>query len=86
MCFKGCKESFLKCRPVIGLDGCYLKGYFGGQILAAVGKDPNELMLPICFAVVEGETKDSWEWFLQLLIADLGGFSSCVSYTFIFEQ
>nr|KYP42750.1 Sporozoite surface protein 2 [Cajanus cajan] len=86
ICFQGCKESFLKCRPIIGLDGCFLKGYYGGQILAAVGRDPNEQMLPICFAVVEGETKESWEWFLRLLISDLGGFSACVNYTFISDQ
>ncbi|XP_045821512.1 uncharacterized protein LOC123914410 [Trifolium pratense] len=31
ICFKGCKESFLICRPIIGLDGAFLKGYYGGQ-------------------------------------------------------
>ena len=56
-----------------GLDGCFLKGYYGGMILAAVGKDPNEQMLLIVIAVVEGETRDSWTWFLELLINDLGG-------------
>jgi hypothetical protein len=40
--------------PIIGLDGCFLKGYYGGQILAAIGRDPNDQMLPIAFAVVEG--------------------------------
>nr|KYP44662.1 hypothetical protein KK1_033821 [Cajanus cajan] len=75
ICFKGLKESFLQCRTIIGLDGCFLKGYYGGQILAAIGRDPNDQMLPICFAVVEAETRDSWEWFLHLLISDLGGFS-----------
>jgi hypothetical protein len=54
ICYKGCKESFFNCRPIIGLDGCFLKGYYGGQILAAIGRDPNDQMLPIAFAVVEG--------------------------------
>jgi hypothetical protein len=26
---------------MIGLDGCFLKGYFGGQLLTAVGKPIN---------------------------------------------
>nr|KYP35003.1 hypothetical protein KK1_043982 [Cajanus cajan] len=52
--FQGCKESFLKCRPIIRLDGCFLKGYYGGQILAAIEKDPNDQMLSICFAIVKG--------------------------------
>lgn len=82
----GCKQSFLRCRPIIGLDGCFLKGYFGGQILAAVGRDPNEQMLPIAFAVVDGETKDSWAWFLDLLVNDLGGPQVCKEFTFISDQ
>lgn len=86
MCLNGCKESFLICRPIIGLDGCFLKGYYGGMILAAVGRDPNDQMLPIALAVVEGETRDSWTWFLKLLINDLGGQQACKSYTFIFDQ
>jgi len=61
ICFKACKESFFKCRPVIGLDGCFLKGYYGGQLLGAIERDPNDHMLPIAFVVVEGETKDSWK-------------------------
>ncbi|KAL2330441.1 hypothetical protein Fmac_018022 [Flemingia macrophylla] len=47
--------------PIIRLDGCFLKGYYGGQILSAIGKDPNDQMLPICFSVVAGETRESWE-------------------------
>jgi hypothetical protein len=30
ICLKGCRESFLRCRPIIGLDGAFLKGYYGG--------------------------------------------------------
>ncbi|GAU29374.1 hypothetical protein TSUD_31810 [Trifolium subterraneum] len=73
MCLEGCKQSFFRCRPFIGLDGCFLKGYYGGMILAVVGRDPNDQMLPIALAVVESETRDSWSWFLELLINDLGG-------------
>lgn len=86
VCFKACKDSFLSCRPIIGLDGCFLKGYYGGQILTAIGRDPNDQILPIAYAVVEGETKDSWMWFLRLLIDDLGGQQQCVNYTFISDQ
>ncbi|KAF7802871.1 uncharacterized protein G2W53_041982 [Senna tora] len=39
---------------------------------ASIGRDPNDQMLPIAFAVVEAETKDSWSWFLSLLIEDIG--------------
>jgi hypothetical protein len=55
------------CRPIIGLDGCHLKGVYGGQLLSAVGRDGNDNLFPIAMAVVEAETKDSWTWFLMEL-------------------
>jgi len=30
-------------------------------------------MMPIAFAAVEADTKESWDWFLDLLLADLNG-------------
>ncbi|KAL0430654.1 UNVERIFIED_CONTAM: hypothetical protein Sradi_0691400 [Sesamum radiatum] len=54
------------CRPVIGVDGCHLKGPYGGVLLTAVSIDPNNLY-PLAYAVVAGETRESWQWFLELL-------------------
>ena len=59
------------CRPIIGLDGCHLKGVYGGQLLSAVGRDGNNNLFPISLAVVEAETKDSWTWFLIELTEDI---------------
>ncbi|XP_057746585.1 uncharacterized protein LOC130965839 [Arachis stenosperma] len=53
---KGFKEG---CRPLIGLDGCFLKGYYGGQLLSAVGQDANNHFFVIAFAVVLNECKDT---------------------------
>lgn len=67
------KAGFVSgCRPIIGLDGCFLKGSYGRQVLVAVGKDRNENMFPIAMAVVEAENLDSWTWFLKSLIDDIG--------------
>ncbi|XP_017438397.1 uncharacterized protein LOC108344468 [Vigna angularis] len=52
-CLKACKDSFICCRPIIGLDGCFLKGKYGGELLTAVGRDEIGQMLPIAYAVVE---------------------------------
>ncbi|KAL0391465.1 UNVERIFIED_CONTAM: hypothetical protein Slati_4531600 [Sesamum latifolium] len=69
----GMKDGFLDgCRPIIGLDGCFLKGLYKGQLLAAIGRDPNENIYPIAFAFVEVEKFDSWLWFLRLLLRDIG--------------
>ncbi|XP_058762568.1 uncharacterized protein LOC131635949 [Vicia villosa] len=73
MCFDGTKMALKKaCRPFIGLDGCHLKHKYGGILLIAVGRDPNDQYLPIAFAVVENESKDTWSWFMKLLLEDIG--------------
>ncbi|XP_025661800.1 uncharacterized protein [Arachis hypogaea] len=72
VCFDACKKSFQHCRPFIILDGCFLKALQGGQLLNAIGRDPNDQILLIAYAVVEAETKDSWVWFLHHLANDLG--------------
>lgn len=72
MCFDGCKRAINACRPFIGLDGCHLKNKYGGIILIVVGRDPNDQYLPLAFAVVETESKDTWDWFMTLLLDDIG--------------
>ena len=86
VCLKACKDSFISCRPIIALDGCSLKGFYGGELLTAIGRDPNDQMLPLAYAVVEVECKDSWTWFLQLLIEDVGGVHVCEGITFMYDQ
>ncbi|KAL0401435.1 UNVERIFIED_CONTAM: hypothetical protein Slati_4173400 [Sesamum latifolium] len=66
------KEGFLGgCRPIIGVDGCHLKGPHGGILLTAVGVDPNNNLYPIAYAVVQKESRDTCEWFLTILKQDL---------------
>ncbi|WOH13968.1 hypothetical protein DCAR_0933482 [Daucus carota subsp. sativus] len=60
VCYSALKKGWKAgCRPVIGLDGCFLKTVCGGQLLSAVGRDGNNQMYPICHAVVEVESTDS---------------------------
>ena len=48
VCIEACKIAFATTsRPLIGLDGCFLKGDYGGHLLTIVGKYGNNLMLPI---------------------------------------
>ncbi|KAK4404424.1 hypothetical protein Sango_0811000 [Sesamum angolense] len=52
VCFEALKQGFLSgCRPVIGVDGCHLKGPHGGVLLSAVSVDPNNNLYPIAYAV-----------------------------------
>jgi len=86
VCLKACKDSFVSCRSIIGLDGCFLKRRFSGELLTAVARDANDQMFPLAYAVVEVENKDMWSWFLDLLIDDLGGVECCASCTFVSDQ
>lgn len=72
VCLDACKRGLLAgCRKVIGLDGCFFKGATYGELLCAIGRDANNQMYPIAWAVVEKETNDSWDWFCALLFKDV---------------
>ncbi|KAL2894437.1 S-adenosylmethionine carrier 1 chloroplastic/mitochondrial [Bienertia sinuspersici] len=63
-CFDGLSKGWKEgCRRIICVDGAFLKTFLGGQLLPVVGRDPNDQMFLICWAVVEGENNLSWEWF-----------------------
>jgi hypothetical protein len=67
-----CKRGWLRgCRPILCLDGTHIKIKFGGQLLTAVGIDPNDCIYPIAMALVEVECYSSWLWFLNTLKNDL---------------
>jgi len=85
MSFAAMKKGFIDgCRPVIGVDGFFLKWPFKGIVLVVVGRDGN--MYPIAYAVVEAETKDSWTWFLETLVSDLGTHDWHAKPTFISDR
>ncbi|GMJ05160.1 hypothetical protein HRI_004185200 [Hibiscus trionum] len=72
ICMQAMKDGFKAgCRPIICLDGCHLKGHYGGHLLAVVGMDADDSLYPIAFAIVEAETESSWCWFLEILKNDL---------------
>ncbi|MBA0613209.1 hypothetical protein Godav_013693 [Gossypium davidsonii] len=56
-------------RPLIGLDGCFLKGSFKSEFLTDVGRDTNNQIFPIALSVVEVECTDSWG--LEIGISDI---------------
>ncbi|XP_056174657.1 uncharacterized protein LOC115667281 isoform X2 [Syzygium oleosum] len=71
-CFDACMKGFLAgCRKIIRLDGCFLRGLIKGELLCAVGRDANNQMYPVAWAVIRIENKDTWTWFIELLKSDL---------------
>ena len=66
-------KSFLcYMRPLIIIDAAHLKGTYQGTNLVAVGMDGNNQILPIATGVAQGETGESWTWFLTKLKECIG--------------
>ncbi|XP_057755411.1 uncharacterized protein LOC130974552 [Arachis stenosperma] len=65
--FPPCVEAFRHCKPLVSIDGTHLYGKYGGTLLLAIAQDRNSNILPIAFALVEGENAESWSFFLSNL-------------------
>ena len=72
VCLDACKKGWkVGYRSIIGLDGCFLKTKFKGELLVTLGRDSNEQNFPIAWGYVKTETKLNWVWFLTLLKGEL---------------
>ncbi|XP_028802412.1 protein FAR-RED ELONGATED HYPOCOTYL 3-like [Neltuma alba] len=68
LCFNAAKVGWkVGCRPLIGVDGTFLKGKARGILLTAVGLNANDLLYPLAFALVDKENGVNWTWFIQWL-------------------
>ncbi|XP_021984789.2 uncharacterized protein LOC110880602 [Helianthus annuus] len=86
ICLGPLKEGFKECRrELLGLDGAFMKGPYPGQMLTAVGLDPNNGIYPLAYGIVEAENKDSWIWFLQCIKDDLD-LPDNANFTFISDR
>ncbi|XP_010681440.2 uncharacterized protein LOC104896391 [Beta vulgaris subsp. vulgaris] len=68
------------CRPILGVDGAHLKGAYLGILLTAVGKDRNNNIFPVAWAVVETESSETWCWFLELVRQDVASVADVVTW------
>ncbi|CAJ2627913.1 unnamed protein product [Trifolium pratense] len=65
--FKPCIDGFAFCKPIVQVDGTWLYGKYKGTLLLAVAQDGNNNIFPVAFAIVEGETKEAWNFFMKNL-------------------
>ncbi|RYR74930.1 hypothetical protein Ahy_A02g009638 [Arachis hypogaea] len=70
--FNPCTRAFRHCKPLVQVDGTHLYGKYKGTLLVAVAQDGNQNIMPIAFALVEGETADVWHFFLKNLKDGVG--------------
>ncbi|XP_015936326.1 uncharacterized protein LOC107462258 [Arachis duranensis] len=62
--FPPCIKAFRHCKPLVSIDGTNLYGKYGRTLLVAIAQDGNSNILPVAFALVEGENAESWAFFL----------------------
>ncbi|XP_057763569.1 uncharacterized protein LOC130984368 [Arachis stenosperma] len=67
--FSPCIEAFRHCKPLVSINGIHLYGKYRGTLLLVITHDGNSNILPIAFALVEGENAESWSFFLSNLRA-----------------
>ncbi|XP_025636042.1 uncharacterized protein [Arachis hypogaea] len=64
-------EAFRHCKPLVSVNGTHQYGKYGGTLLIAIAQDGNSNIIPIAFALVEGENAESWSFFLSHLRAHM---------------
>ncbi|KAK1397253.1 hypothetical protein POM88_007157 [Heracleum sosnowskyi] len=62
--FQSCIDAFSHCIPVLQIDGTHLYGKYRGVLLTATSID-GFYHLPVAFAIVEGESIETWTWFMK---------------------
>ncbi|XP_058194215.1 uncharacterized protein LOC131310955 [Rhododendron vialii] len=65
--FDACIKGFNYCRPLLALDGTFLKGRYIGTLFGAIGKDGDQGLFPVAFGIADSETDENWLWFLRKL-------------------
>lgn len=84
VCYHAAMVGFrIGCRPLLFLDGTFLKGKYQGCLLGATGLNGENELFPLAIAIVDSENEANWEWFLVELkkVLDIG-----VRYTFVSDR
>jgi hypothetical protein len=51
--------GFTHCRPIVSVDAIFLTGKYKGTLMVTVGMIAENQLLPLAFALVEGENNES---------------------------
>ncbi|XP_016168028.1 uncharacterized protein LOC107610490 [Arachis ipaensis] len=62
--FPPCIETFRHYKPLVSMDGTHLYGKCGGTLLVTIAQDGNSNIIPIAFALEEGENTKLWSFIL----------------------
>ncbi|KAK3212765.1 hypothetical protein Dsin_017471 [Dipteronia sinensis] len=65
-------------RPIISIDGTYLKGKFSGIMFVAICLDAINQVFPLAYGFGDVEDEMSWSWFLNELKNAIGSPEDCM--------
>lgn len=86
-CLEPLKKGWKRfCRPIVFLDASFLRGMYKGQVITAMGMDPNNGWWPIAWVVAETESYAQWKWFLDHLDDDLELSANSPRFVFMSDQ
>ncbi|XP_020243398.1 uncharacterized protein LOC109821634 [Asparagus officinalis] len=64
--YNACIEGFIAgYRPLLFLDGIFIKDRYRGILLSATRYDGNQGIFPLAYCVCDQENEVNWKWFLQ---------------------
>ncbi|XP_011627784.1 uncharacterized protein LOC105421579 [Amborella trichopoda] len=82
--YRPCIMGFVsECRPLIGINGTFLKGKYQGILLCTIAVDANNGFFLLALAAVENENYQSWYWFLSILSELLNRYLNLPALTII---
>jgi hypothetical protein len=76
--FTQTEHAFQFYRPVVLVDDTFLTEKYRGTLMMATAVDPEDQIVPMAFALVEGENNSSWSWFMRLLRTQVLGASHTI--------
>jgi hypothetical protein len=77
-CIDGFKEG---CRPYLSVDSTALNGRWNGHLAAATALDGHNWMYPVAYGFIDGESEESWIWFMRMLHKAVGNLPTLVICT-----
>jgi len=63
----------LGCQKMLFVDGTHLSRLYKGTLMAATALDADNHLFDVAYAVVAGENKEDWLWFLTVVHECIGG-------------